>query len=182
MLDSSPFRNHGAQHTRFMHSAMLPRPLSSLWLAMYARTRITTGRTPEPLLRIKPSTPARTIPYHTSHPVSWSSLAGTTTQKYARGSSSAGAVPPSQRLKRHGLIITRWPSVCAEQADFDDPDLWERSMDDLILKAEMWKNKYWVIRSFLLKVELSGERPKDGCFYDRTAEWPVQVRHNRRQR
>ena len=111
MLYSSPPCNHGARHTCFMHSAMPPRPPSSLWLATYARTRITTSRTPEPLLRIGPSIPARTIPYHTSCPVSWASLAGTTTQKYARGDSSAGAFPPPQRRKRHGAIITCWLSM-----------------------------------------------------------------------
>jgi hypothetical protein len=111
----------------------------------------------------------------------WSSLAGTTTQKYVCGSLSAGAVPPLQRPQTSQTNY-RWPGVCAKQANFDDPDLWEQSMDDLILKVEIWKNKYWVIQSFLLKVELSGERPKDWCFYDRTAEWPVQVCHNRRQR
>ena len=51
-------------------------------------------------------------------------------------------------------------SVRAEQVDFDDPDSWERSMDDLILKAAIWQDEHWVDRSSLLKVELSGERPK----------------------
>ena len=51
-------------------------------------------------------------------------------------------------------------SVRVEQVDFDDPDSWERSMDDLILKAAMWQDDHWVDRSALLKVEQSGERLK----------------------
>jgi hypothetical protein len=51
-------------------------------------------------------------------------------------------------------------SVRVEQVDFDDPDSWERSMDDLILKAAIWQDDHWVDRSALLKVELSGERSK----------------------
>jgi protein SMG6 len=51
-------------------------------------------------------------------------------------------------------------SVRAEQIDFDDPDSWERCMDDLILKAAIWQDEHWVDRSSLLKVELSGDRPK----------------------
>jgi protein SMG6 len=51
-------------------------------------------------------------------------------------------------------------SVRAEQIDFDDPDSWERSMDDLILKAAIWQDDHWVNRSALLKVEQSGERSK----------------------
>jgi protein SMG6 len=51
-------------------------------------------------------------------------------------------------------------SVHAEQIDFDDPDSWERSMDDLILKAAIWQDDHWVDRSALLKVEQSGERSK----------------------
>ncbi len=51
-------------------------------------------------------------------------------------------------------------SVRAEQVDFDDPDSWERSMDDLILKAAIWQDDHWVDRSALLKVEQLGERSK----------------------
>ena len=51
-------------------------------------------------------------------------------------------------------------SVRAEQVDFDDPDSWERSMDDLILKAAIWQDDHWVDRSALLKVEQSAERLK----------------------
>jgi protein SMG6 len=51
-------------------------------------------------------------------------------------------------------------SVRAEQVDFDDPDSWERSMDDLILKAAIWQDDHWVDRSALLKVEQSSERLK----------------------
>jgi hypothetical protein len=43
-----------------------------------------------------------------------------------------------------------------EQIDFDDPDSWERSMDNLILKAAIWQDEHWVDRSALLKVELLG--------------------------
>ena len=50
-------------------------------------------------------------------------------------------------------------SVRTEQVDFDDPDSWERSMDDLILKAAIWQDDHWVDRSALLK-EQSGERSK----------------------
>jgi protein SMG6 len=49
-------------------------------------------------------------------------------------------------------------NVRAEQVDFDDPDSWERSMDDLILKAAIWQDDHWVDRSALLKVEQSSER------------------------
>jgi len=51
-------------------------------------------------------------------------------------------------------------SVRVEQVDFDDPGSWERSMDDLILKAAIWQDDHWVDRSALLKVEQSGERLK----------------------
>jgi protein SMG6 len=51
-------------------------------------------------------------------------------------------------------------SVRAEQVDFDDPDSWERCMDDLILKAAIWQDDHWVDRSALLKVEQSSERLK----------------------
>ena len=73
-------------------------------------------------------------------------------QKYARYSSSTGAVFLSRRRKRHGAIISYWLSVCAEQPDFDDPNLWEWSMDNLILKLEISKNENWFIRSPLLKL------------------------------
>ena len=51
-------------------------------------------------------------------------------------------------------------SVRAEQIDFDDPDSWERNMDDLILKAAIWQDEHWVDRSAFLKVEQLGEQPK----------------------
>jgi protein SMG6 len=51
-------------------------------------------------------------------------------------------------------------SVRAEQVDFDDPDSWERNMDDLILKAAIWQDEHWVDRSSILRVEQSGERSK----------------------
>ncbi|KAI0303402.1 hypothetical protein B0F90DRAFT_1911396 [Multifurca ochricompacta] len=51
-------------------------------------------------------------------------------------------------------------SVRSEQIDFDDPDSWERNMDDLILKAAIWQDEHWIDRSAFLKVEQSGERPK----------------------
>jgi protein SMG6 len=51
-------------------------------------------------------------------------------------------------------------SVRTEQVDFDDPDSWDRSMDDLILKAAIWQDDHWVDRSALLKVEQSSERLK----------------------
>jgi hypothetical protein len=50
--------------------------------------------------------------------------------------------------------------VRAEQVDFDDSDSWERSMDDLILKAAIRQDDHWVDRPGLLKVEQSGERSK----------------------
>ena len=51
-------------------------------------------------------------------------------------------------------------SVRTEQVDFDDPDSWERSMDDLILKAAIWQDDHWVDRSALLKIEQSSGRLK----------------------
>ena len=36
------------------------------------------------------------------------------------------------------LSLDRNRQLHAEQVDFDDPDSWERSMDDLILKAAIW--------------------------------------------
>jgi predicted ribonuclease YlaK len=54
-------------------------------------------------------------------------------------------------------------SVRSEQVDFDDPDSWERNMDDLILKAAIWQDEHWVDRSTLLKVEQSGDRPKSAA-------------------
>ncbi len=44
-------------------------------------------------------------------------------------------------------------SVCADQVDFDDPDLWKWSMDDLILKVAVWQDDNWVSRLALLMVE-----------------------------
>ncbi|KAI0043568.1 hypothetical protein FA95DRAFT_1477247, partial [Auriscalpium vulgare] len=34
-------------------------------------------------------------------------------------------------------------NVRSEQVDFDDPDAWERNMDDLILKAAIWQDEHW---------------------------------------
>jgi hypothetical protein len=48
-------------------------------------------------------------------------------------------------------------SMRTEQVNFDDPDSWERNMDDLILKVAIWQYEYWVDHSSLLKVEQSGE-------------------------
>lgn len=42
-------------------------------------------------------------------------------------------------------------SVRTEQVDFTDKESWERSMDDLILKAAVWQDEHWVDRSMLLK-------------------------------
>ncbi|KAI6038993.1 hypothetical protein EDC04DRAFT_2868129 [Pisolithus marmoratus] len=42
-------------------------------------------------------------------------------------------------------------SVRTEQVDFSDKESWERSMDDLILKAAVWQDEHWVDRSILLK-------------------------------
>ena len=51
-------------------------------------------------------------------------------------------------------------TICSEQVDFDDPDSWDRNMDDLILKAAMWQDEHWVDRSAFLKVQQSSERTK----------------------
>ena len=51
-------------------------------------------------------------------------------------------------------------TVRSELVDFDDPDSWERNMDDLILKAAIWQDEHWVDRSAFLKVEQSSERTK----------------------
>jgi hypothetical protein len=73
-------------------------------------------------------------------------------------------------------------SVRAEQIDFDDPDSWERCMDDLILKAAIWQDDHWVDRSALLKVELPGERPKSAAkvvllSLDRNLRLKARARH-----
>ncbi|EIW85261.1 hypothetical protein CONPUDRAFT_141912 [Coniophora puteana RWD-64-598 SS2] len=41
--------------------------------------------------------------------------------------------------------------IRTEQIDFDGQDSWDRSMDDLILKAAIWQDEHWVDRSALLK-------------------------------
>ncbi|KII88741.1 hypothetical protein PLICRDRAFT_176290 [Plicaturopsis crispa FD-325 SS-3] len=46
-------------------------------------------------------------------------------------------------------------SVRAEQIDFDDGSSWERSMDDLILKAAIWQDEHWVDRSALLQSNMA---------------------------
>ena len=51
-------------------------------------------------------------------------------------------------------------SVHVEQVDFDDPDLQECCMDNLILKAAIWQDDHWVDWSVLLKVEQLSERLK----------------------
>ena len=51
-------------------------------------------------------------------------------------------------------------SVRTKQVDFDDPDLWESSTDDLVLKAAIWQDDHWVYQSALLKVVQSSERFK----------------------
>jgi len=51
-------------------------------------------------------------------------------------------------------------SVCAEQVNFDDPNSWKRSMDNLILKVVVWQDDNWVNRSALLMVEQSSKRLK----------------------
>jgi protein SMG6 len=51
-------------------------------------------------------------------------------------------------------------TIRSELVDFDDPDSWERNMDDLILKAAIWQDEHWVDRSAFLKVEQSSERTK----------------------
>ncbi|KAI9455599.1 hypothetical protein BJY52DRAFT_638264 [Lactarius psammicola] len=51
-------------------------------------------------------------------------------------------------------------TIRSELVDFDDPDSWERNMDDLILKAAIWQDEHWVDRSSLLKVEQSSEQTK----------------------
>lgn len=71
-------------------------------------------------------------------------------------------------------------SVRAEQVDFDDPDSWERNMDDLILKAAIWQDEHWVDRSALLKVEQSSERQKGAAkvvllSLDRNREHPASL-------
>jgi len=73
-------------------------------------------------------------------------------------------------------------SVRAEQVDFDDPDSWERNMDDLILKAAIWQDEHWVDRSSLLKVEQSGERSKGAAkvvllSLDRNLRLKARARH-----
>ena len=55
---------------------------------------------------------------------------------------------PENNIKRRGA------TVHAEQVDFDDCDSWERSMDDLILKAAIWQDEHRVDWYALLKVEL----------------------------
>ncbi|KAH7930887.1 hypothetical protein BV22DRAFT_1054224 [Leucogyrophana mollusca] len=42
-------------------------------------------------------------------------------------------------------------SIRTEQVDFTDEESWDRSMDDLILKAAIWQDEHWVDRSALLK-------------------------------
>jgi hypothetical protein len=42
-------------------------------------------------------------------------------------------------------------SVRTEQIDLTNEDSWDRSMDDLILKAAIWQDEHWVDRSALLK-------------------------------
>ncbi|KDQ59481.1 hypothetical protein JAAARDRAFT_126988 [Jaapia argillacea MUCL 33604] len=42
-------------------------------------------------------------------------------------------------------------SIRTEQVDFSDRDSWDRSMDDLILRAALWQDEHWVDRSALLK-------------------------------
>ncbi|THH16506.1 hypothetical protein EW146_g4142 [Bondarzewia mesenterica] len=44
-------------------------------------------------------------------------------------------------------------SVRTEQVDFDNPESWERNMDDLILKAAIWQDEHWADRSAFLSVE-----------------------------
>ena len=51
-------------------------------------------------------------------------------------------------------------SVCTEQVDFDNPNLWKWSMDDLILKVVVWQNDNWVNWSALLMVEQSSKQLK----------------------
>jgi hypothetical protein len=73
-------------------------------------------------------------------------------------------------------------SVRAEQVDFDDPDSWERSMDDLILKSAIWQDDHWVDRSALLKVEQSSERLKGAAkvvllSLDRNLRLKARARH-----
>ena len=51
-------------------------------------------------------------------------------------------------------------TVRSKLVDFDDPDSWERNMDDLILKAAIWQDEHWVDCSAFLKVEQSSEHTK----------------------
>ncbi len=51
-------------------------------------------------------------------------------------------------------------SVHAKQVDFDDPDLWKQSMDNLILKVVVWQDDNWVDQSVLLMVEQLSEQLK----------------------
>ncbi|KAI9433991.1 hypothetical protein H4582DRAFT_1983834 [Lactarius indigo] len=73
-------------------------------------------------------------------------------------------------------------TVRSELVDFDDPDSWERNMDDLILKAAIWQDEHWVDRSSLLKVEQSNERTKGAAkvvllSLDRNLRLKARARH-----
>lgn len=52
-------------------------------------------------------------------------------------------------------------TIRSELVDFDDPDSWERNMDDLILKAAIWQDEHWVDRSAFLRIEQSTERTEE---------------------
>ena len=47
-------------------------------------------------------------------------------------------------------------NVRTEQVDFAS-NMWERNMDDLILRAAMWQDEHWIDRSSMLNVDLSGK-------------------------
>ncbi|KAN0140669.1 hypothetical protein V8E53_001496 [Lactarius tabidus] len=62
-------------------------------------------------------------------------------------------------------------AVPSEQVAFDDPDHWERNMDDLILRVAIWQHEHWVDRSAFLKVEQSSERTKDAVSCAAEPQW-----------
>ena len=47
-------------------------------------------------------------------------------------------------------------NVRREQVDLRDAHSWERTMDDLILRAAVWQDEHWVDRSALLKSSPTG--------------------------
>ncbi|KAN0134445.1 PIN domain containing protein [Lactarius tabidus] len=49
-------------------------------------------------------------------------------------------------------------TICSELVDFDDPDFWERNMDDLILKAAIWQDEHWRTKGTAKVVLLSLNR------------------------